>query len=122
MITGLLVVVILLLGALIAVGPILAVREERRLAAEERGWLQAGRFPAQVERVYRHPRLILTDGSRLRLLGYELVERRVARGPWARVLVAVWRAAGPPAGSGDRGADSVPGPPTAGGEPRPDSG
>jgi hypothetical protein len=99
LVTALLAVVIVALLALIAVGPIRAVREDRGYAIAERGWLADGRFPAQVERVYRHPRLVLTDGARLRELGYELGERRRARGAWGRVLVVVWRAVGPPAKS-----------------------
>ena len=98
LVTVLLAVVILTVLALIALGPIRAVREDRRLAAEERGWLEGGQLPARVERRYRNPRLILTDGTRLRALGYELEQRRTARGDWGRVLVVVWRASGPPAG------------------------
>jgi hypothetical protein len=41
--------------------------------------------------------LILTDGARLRELGYELGERRAVRGAWGRLQVVTWRAAGPPA-------------------------
>ena len=97
LVTALLVVVILAVLALMVVGPIRAVREDRDYAAEERTWLEGGHFPARVERLYRSPRLILTDGTRLRALGYELEQRRMARGDWGRVLVVVWRAAGPPA-------------------------
>jgi hypothetical protein len=97
LVTALLAVVIVALLALIAVGPIRAVREDRGYALEEKGWLTAGRFPAQVEREYRHPRLILTDGTRLRELGYELGERRKVRGAWGRLQAVTWRAVGPPA-------------------------
>ena len=99
LLTVLLAVVSLGILALIAGGPIRAVQEDRRLAAEERGWLEGGDFPARVERRYRNPRLILTDGTRLRALGYELEQRRTARGDWGRILVVVWRAAAPPSGA-----------------------
>jgi hypothetical protein len=85
------------LVALIAARPMLAVREDRALAAEERGWLDAGRFPVRVRRIYRHSRVILTDSARLFELGYRLSERRRARGSWGRVSVVVWDASGPPA-------------------------
>ena len=97
LITALLVAAIVAILALIVVGPIRAVREDRGYALEEKGWLTAGRFPAQVEREYRHPRLILTDGTRLRELGYELGERRKVRGAWGRLQAVTWRAVGPPA-------------------------
>jgi hypothetical protein len=99
LVTVLLVLVIVGILALIAAGPIRAVREDRGYALEEQAWLAGGRLPAKVEREYRHSRLILTDGTRLRALGYELGEQRTARGDWGRVLVVVWRAAGPPAGA-----------------------
>ncbi len=95
--TALLVAVTLLLLGLIVVGPIRAVREDRRLAAEERGWLEADQFPAKVERVYRGTRSILTDGPRLRELGYEPVVHHKARGSFGRVREVVWEAASPPA-------------------------
>jgi hypothetical protein len=98
--TALLAAACCVLAGLILLGPLLAVREDRRLAAEERGWLSQGCFPDRVERIYSSPRLLITDGPRLRELGYELVERRRARGPWGRVAVVVWRAAAPPAGGG----------------------
>jgi hypothetical protein len=97
LVTVLLVVAILAVLGLIAVGPVRAVREDRGYAAEERGWLEGGRFPAEVERVYRHGRLILTDGARLRELGYELRQRRMVRSEWGRVPEVVWRAVSPPA-------------------------
>jgi hypothetical protein len=50
-------------------------------------------------REYRHSRLILTDGARLRELGYEVGERRTVRGAWGRLQAVTWRAAGPPAGA-----------------------
>jgi hypothetical protein len=49
-----------------------------------------------VEREYRHPRLILTDGTRLRELGYELAERRTVRGAWGRLQAVTWRVASAP--------------------------
>ena len=97
LVTALLALVIVAILALIAVGPIRAVREDRGYALEEQAWLAGGRFPAEVERECRHPRLILTDGARLRELGYELGERRAVRGAWGRLQVVTWRAAGPPA-------------------------
>ena len=97
LVTALLALVIVAILALIAVGPIRAVREDRGYALEERGWLASGRFPNEVEREYRHPRLILTDGTRLRELGYELGERRKVRGAWGRLQAVTWRAVGPPA-------------------------
>ncbi|MGP8160875.1 MAG: hypothetical protein ACLQGJ_06590 [Candidatus Dormibacteria bacterium] len=96
-VTVLLVVAILAVLGLIALGPVRAVREDRGYAAEERGWLEGGRFPAEVERVYRHGRLILTDGARLRELGYELKQRRMVRSEWGRVPEVVWGAVSPPA-------------------------
>ncbi|MGO8685845.1 MAG: hypothetical protein ACLQT7_01480 [Candidatus Dormibacteria bacterium] len=95
-ITAVLAVVIVATVALLAVGPLRAVREDRRYAAEERRWQADGTPPDRVERQYRNPRLILTDGARMRSLGYQLEERRMARGDWGRVLVAVWRATSPP--------------------------
>lgn len=97
LVTALLALAIGVLVALIAVGPIRAVREDRAYAAEERGWLDSGRFPVEVERLYRNSRLILTDGARLRQLGYAEAKRRRVRGPWGRILEVRWRAAGPPA-------------------------
>ena len=97
LVTALLAVVIVALLALMAVGPIRAVREDRGYALEEQGWLASGRFPTEVEREYRHPRLILTDGTRLRELGYELGERRKVRGTWGRLQAGTWRAVGTPA-------------------------
>ncbi len=97
LVTLLLVAALLAIVALIMVRPIRAVREDRSYAAEERAWLSAGRFPAEVERVYRHPRLLLTDGDRLRDLGYELARRRMIRGSWGRFPEVIWRAAEPPA-------------------------
>ena len=98
--SALLTVVLVLVGVaglgLMALGPVRAVREDRRFAEEERRWQAGGSLPARVERHYRNPRLILTDGARMRALGYELEERRTARGDWGRVLVAVWRAASRP--------------------------
>jgi hypothetical protein len=99
LVTALLVVAILAILALIMVRPVRAIREDRAYADEERAWLAAGRFPAEVERVYRHPRLLLTDGDRLRELGYELARRRMVRGTWGRFPEVVWRAADPPAKS-----------------------
>jgi hypothetical protein len=104
LITALLVAAIVAILALIVVGPIRAVREDRGHALEERGWLAAGRFPAEVERVYRHPRLVLTDGTRLRELGYEVSRRRRVRGPWGRISAVDWRAARPPAKPEEAGA------------------
>ena len=98
LVTALLLAAALAIVALIAVSPIRAVREDRGYALEEQAWLAGGNLPPVVEREYRHPRLILTDGTRLRALGYELEQRRTARGDWGRVLVVVWRASGPPAG------------------------
>jgi hypothetical protein len=99
LVTALLSLVIVGILALIAAGPIRAVREDRRHAAEERGWLATGRFPAEVERLYRRPGLILTDASRLRELGYDVGERRTVRGAWGRLQAVTWRAMGPPANS-----------------------
>lgn len=103
--TGLLVVVTLLVLGLIVVGPVRAVREDRRLAAEERGWLEADQFPAKVERVYRQTRSIITDGPRLRELGYEPVVHHKARGAFGRVHEVVWEAVSPPARPRSGGAD-----------------
>jgi len=111
LVTILLAAAILAILALIMVRPVRAVREDRGYAAEERAWLTAGRFPAEVERVYRHPRLLLTDGDRLRELGYELARRRMVRGSWGRFPEVIWRAAVPPA---------KPEPPTPGGDDRSD--
>ena len=97
LVTLLLAVVIVALVALIVLPPLRAVREDRDYAVEERTWLDGGKFPAEVERIYRQPRLLLTDGGRLSQLGYQLVERRRVRGPWGRLLAARWRATGPPA-------------------------
>jgi hypothetical protein len=97
LVTALLALVMVAILALIAVGPIRAVREDRGYALEERGWLASGRFPNEVEREYRHPRLILTDGTRLRELGYELGERRKVRGAWGRLQAVTWRAVSTPA-------------------------
>lgn len=101
-------VAVALLG-LIVVAPLRAVRQDRDLVAEERGWLEGGRFPGRVERLYRNPRLILTDGPRLRELGYAMVERRAVRMGLTRAAWVVWKASGPPAvteaqdaGEGDR--------------------
>ncbi|MGD0448309.1 MAG: hypothetical protein ABSB36_06785 [Candidatus Dormibacteria bacterium] len=98
-VTVLLVLVIVGLLALIAAGPIRAVREDRGYALEEQAWLAGGHLPAKVVREYRHSRLILTDGARLRELGYEVGERRTVRGAWGRLQAVTWRAAGPPAGA-----------------------
>ncbi|MGA8015662.1 MAG: hypothetical protein WCB85_07070 [Candidatus Dormiibacterota bacterium] len=118
--TALLVAVTLFLLGLIVAGPIRAVREDRRLAAEERGWLEADQFPAKVERVYRGTRSILTDGPRLRELGYEPVVHHKARGSFGRVREVVWEAASPPARPRSGGADGgIPVPPEA---PGPDAG
>jgi hypothetical protein len=111
LVTLLLAAAILAIVALILVRPVRAVREDRGYAAEERGWLTAGRFPAEVERVYRHPRLFLTDGDRLRELGYELARRRMVRGTWGRFPEVIWRAAVPP---------SKPEPPAPAGDDRSD--
>jgi hypothetical protein len=111
LVTLLLAAAILAIVALILVRPVRAVREDRGYAAEERGWLTAGRFPAEVERVYRHPRLFLTDGDRLRALGYELARRRMVRGTWGRFPEVIWRAAVPP---------SKPEPPAPAGDDRSD--
>jgi hypothetical protein len=102
------VLVLVIVGALVLIvlGPIRAVREDRRLAEEERGWLDAGRFPARLERVYNNPRMMVTDAPRLRALGYEEVGRRRARGDWGRVLVVTWRAAAPPSGTREVPAES----------------
>jgi hypothetical protein len=40
--------------------------------------------------------LILTDGTRLRELGYELAERRTVRGAWGRLQAVTWRVASAP--------------------------
>jgi hypothetical protein len=96
LVTALLAVVIVAILAFMAVGPIRAVREDRDYALEERGWLATGRFPAEVEREYRQPRLVLTDGTRLRELGYEVGERRTVRGVWGRLQAVTWRATRPP--------------------------
>ena len=95
--TLLLALAIIAVLALMLVRPVSAVREDRGYAAEERAWLSAGRFPAEVERVYRHPRLLLTDGERLHDLGYALARRRMVRGTWGRFPEVIWRAAAPPA-------------------------
>ena len=97
LVTGLLLAAAVAILALIVAGPIRAVREDRGYALEEQAWLASGRFPAQVEREYRHSRLILTDGTRLRELGYELAERRTVRGAWGRLQAVTWRAASAPA-------------------------
>ncbi|MGA3185329.1 MAG: hypothetical protein ABSE52_12130 [Candidatus Dormibacteria bacterium] len=97
LVTGLLLAAAVAILALIVAGPIRAVREDRGYALEEQAWLASGRFPAQVEREYRHSRLILTDGTRLRELGYELEERRTVRGAWGRLQAVTWRAASAPA-------------------------
>jgi hypothetical protein len=97
LVTVLLAAAVVVILALILVRPVRAVREDRGYAAEERAWLSAGRFPAEVERVYRHPRLLLTDGDRLRELGYDLARRRMVRGTWGRFPEVIWRAAVPPA-------------------------
>jgi hypothetical protein len=97
LVTALLAAAFVAILALTAVGPIRAVREDRRHAAEERGWLATGRFPAEVERLYRRPGLILTDAPRLRELGYDLGERRKVRGAWGRLQEVTWQAVGPPA-------------------------
>jgi hypothetical protein len=118
--TVLLVAATLLVLGLILAGPIRAVREDRRLAAEERGWLEADQFPAKVERVYRRTRSIITDGPRLRELGYEPVVHHRARGSFGRVHEVVWEAASPPARPRPGGADGgMPVPPEA---PAPDAG
>ena len=96
LVTALLVLVIV---GILAAGPIRAVREDRGYALEEQAWLAGGRLPAKVEREYRHSRLILTDGARLRELGYEVGERRTVRGAWGRLQAVTWRAPGPPAGA-----------------------
>jgi hypothetical protein len=96
LVTGLLLAAAVAILALIAAGPIRAVREDRGYALEEQAWLASGRLPAQVEREYRHPRLILTDGTRLRELGYELAERRTVRGAWGRLQAVTWRVASAP--------------------------
>jgi len=96
LVTGLLLAAAVAILALIVAGPIRAVREDRGYALEEQAWLASGRFPAQVEREYRHPRLILTDGTRLRELGYELAERRTVRGAWGRLQAVTWRVASAP--------------------------
>jgi len=89
---------VLLAGlVLIAIRPIRAVRDERFFAAEERGWSESGSFPAEVHRVYRHPRMVEVDGLRLRQLGYAVEERGMVRGAWGRHLEVLWRATGPPA-------------------------
>ena len=101
LVTLLLAVAIVALAALIVLLPLRAVRDDRDYAAEERAWVDGGRFPAEVERTYRQPRLILTDGDRLSQLGYQLVERRRVRGTWGRLLEVRWRATGPPARPAD---------------------
>jgi hypothetical protein len=121
LVTALPVAALVAILALIVAGPIRAVREDRHNAAEERRWVATGRFPAQVERVYRRPGLLLTDAQRLGELGYELGERRRVRGAWGRLQEVTWRAAGPPAKPDDttrdapaaeiaRGADTAPEP------------
>jgi len=102
LVTALLAAAFVAMLALTAVGPIRAVREDRRHAAEERGWLATGRFPAEVERLYRRPGLILTDAPRLRELGYDLGERRTVRGAWGRLQAITWRAASAPANSEEK--------------------
>jgi hypothetical protein len=97
LVTGLLLAAAAAILALIAAGPIRAVREDRGYALEEQAWLASGRFPARVVREYRHARLILTDATRLRELGYELAERRTVRGAWGRLQAVTWRAASAPA-------------------------
>jgi len=82
LVTALLVAAFVAILALTVVGPIRAVRQDRSHAAEERGWLATGRFPAEVERAYRRPGLILTDAPRLQALGYDVGERRKVRGAW----------------------------------------
>jgi hypothetical protein len=97
LVTALLVAAFVAILALTVVGPIRAVRQDRSHAAEERGWLATGRFPAEVERAYRRPGLILTDAPRLQALGYDVGERRKVRGAWGRIQEVTWRAVGPPA-------------------------
>jgi hypothetical protein len=99
LVTALLALAIVGILAIIVAGPIRAVREDRGYALEERGWLAAGGLPSKVEREYRHARLILTDGIRLRELGYELAERRTVRGAWGRLQAITWRAVRAPAHS-----------------------
>jgi hypothetical protein len=93
-------VALALLGYIV-VRPLRAVREDRDLVAEERGWLKAERFPSTVERLYRHPRLLLTDGPRLRELGYAMVERRTVRMGLTRQAWVVWKAVRPPAAAAE---------------------
>jgi hypothetical protein len=95
--TAFLIVVLLAGLALMAMGPIRAVRDERLFAAEERRWSESCGFPSEVHRVYRHPRMAQVDGSRLRRLGYEEEFRGMVRGAWGRHLEVIWRAVGPPA-------------------------
>jgi hypothetical protein len=100
-------VALALLG-LIVLLPLRAVRQDRELVAEERGWMSAGRFPASVERLYRNSRLLLTDGPRLRALGYTVVERRPVRMGLGRPLWVRWRATEPPAAGGEAAAGPPP--------------
>ena len=101
--TAVLVVVLLAGLALIALGPVRAVQDERRFAGEERRWSEAASFPSEVHRVYRHPRMVQVDGWRLRHLGYEEEARGMVRGAWGRRLEVIWRPAGPPAEPGEPG-------------------
>ena len=107
LVTALLLAAALAIVALIAVSPIRAVREDRGYALEEQAWLAGGNLPPVVEREYRHPRLILTDGTRLRELGYEMGERRTVRGAWGRLQAVTWRTAGPPGRPGETAADAA---------------
>jgi hypothetical protein len=108
LITVLLLLAIVAVLGLIAVGPIRAVREDRAYAAEERGWLAGGHFPAEIERVYRHSRVLVTDAARLNELGYGLKRRRRVRGPWGRLTAVAWRAVDPPAQPAEAADDAGP--------------
>ena len=95
--TVLLSVLVVLLLVAILLPPLRAVRQDRSFADEERGWLAAESFPTRVQRVYRPARLVMTDGARLRELGYVRADQHMARTSWGRVLVVEWQAAAPPA-------------------------
>jgi len=102
LVTVLLVLVIVGILALIAAGPIRAVREDRGYALEEQAWLAGGHLPPRWCANTATP-TDPHDGARLRELGYEVGERRTVRGAWGRLQAVTWRAAGPPAGAPDPG-------------------
>ena len=106
--TALLVLALLACLALMLVGPLRAVRDEQAFSAEERGWASSKRFPEEVERIYRSPRMVTVDGLRLRELGYEQVEHGLRRTSWGRRLAVRWQAVRPPARAPEASAGDSP--------------